>query len=131
MVGSGLTESLFSAHKEEYPEHEQASLKQLYQAKVYYKCFVLYLVFSSRFYQELNVYALQMEELRAENQQVPESSGTIGRSKGASISTSPQQISVTVVTEFVRWNEEAISRSTLFSSQVIFVASINSLCIIQ
>lgn len=69
-----------------------------------------------------------MEELRVENQQVPESSGTIGRSKGASISTSPQQISVTVVTEFVRWNEEAISRCTLFSSQVIFVPSINSFC---
>lgn len=33
-VGSGLTESLFSAHKDEYPEHEQASLRQLYQAKV-------------------------------------------------------------------------------------------------
>ena len=32
--GSGLTESLFSAHKDEYPEHEQASLRQLYQAKV-------------------------------------------------------------------------------------------------
>lgn len=64
---------------------------------------------------------MQMEELHAENQQVPESSGTIGRSKGASVSTSPQQISVTVVTEFVRWNEEAISRCTLFSSQVMFI----------
>ena len=72
---------------------------------------------------------MQMEELRAENQQVPESSGTIGRSKGASISTSPQQISVTVVTEFVRWNEEAVSRCTLFSSQVIFVPSITSIII--
>lgn len=60
----------------------------------------------------------QMEELRAENQQVSESSGTIGRSRGASVSSSQQQISVTVVTEFVRWNEEAISRCTLFSSQV-------------
>lgn len=29
-----LTESLFSSHKDEYPEHERASLKQLYQAKV-------------------------------------------------------------------------------------------------
>ena len=59
-----------------------------------------------------------MEELRAESQQSLESSGTIGRSKGASISSSQQQISVTVVTEFVRWNEEAVSRCTLFSSQV-------------
>lgn len=75
------------------------------------------------------MYDVQMEELRAENQQVTESSGTIGRSKGASISTSPQQISVTVVTEFVRWNEEAISRCTLFSSQVIFVPSITSIII--
>ncbi|XP_010453306.1 PREDICTED: exocyst complex component SEC10 [Camelina sativa] len=86
-----LTESLFSSHKDEYPEHEQASLKQLYQAK--------------------------MEELRAESQQVSESSGTIGRSRGASVSSSQQQLSVTVVTEFVRWNEEAITRCTLFSSQ--------------
>uniref|UniRef100_A0A1J3CAV2 Exocyst complex component SEC10 n=1 Tax=Noccaea caerulescens TaxID=107243 RepID=A0A1J3CAV2_NOCCA len=92
-----LTESLFSSHKDDYPEHEQASLKQLYQAK--------------------------MEELRAEGQQVSESSGTIGRSKGASISSSQQQISVTVVTEFVRWNEEAISRCTLFSPQPATLAA--------
>lgn len=32
---SGLTESLFSSHKEEYPEYEQASLTQLYKAKVF------------------------------------------------------------------------------------------------
>ncbi|XP_021644134.2 exocyst complex component SEC10b isoform X1 [Hevea brasiliensis] len=87
----GLTESLFSSHKDEYPEHEQASLRQLYQAKV--------------------------EELHAESQQLSESTGTIGRSKGASVASSHQQISVTVVTEFVHWNEEAISRCTLFSSQ--------------
>lgn len=31
---SGLTESLFLSHKDDYPEHEQASLRQLYQAKV-------------------------------------------------------------------------------------------------
>jgi hypothetical protein len=92
-----LTESLFSSHKDEYPEHERASLKQLYQAK--------------------------MEELRAESQQVSESSGTIGRSKGASISSSLQQISVTFVTEFVRWNEEAITRCTLFSSQPATLAA--------
>ncbi|KAK8981385.1 hypothetical protein V6N11_027807 [Hibiscus sabdariffa] len=30
----GLTESLFSSHKDEYPEHEPASLGQLYQAKL-------------------------------------------------------------------------------------------------
>ena len=55
---------------------------------------------------------MQMEELRAEIQQTSDSSGTIGRSKGAPLSSSQHQISVTVVTEFVRWNEEAISRST-------------------
>ncbi|XVF50289.1 hypothetical protein PTKIN_Ptkin04bG0084300 [Pterospermum kingtungense] len=92
----GLTESLFSAHKDEYPEHEQASLRQLYQAK--------------------------LEELRAESQ-ISESSGTIGRSKGASVASSHQQISVAVVTEFVRWNEEAISRCTLFSSQPAILAA--------
>ncbi|KAL9385392.1 hypothetical protein Peur_022402 [Populus x canadensis] len=90
----GLTESLFSSHKDEYPEHEQASLRQLYQAK--------------------------MEELRAESQHLSESTGTIGRSKGASVASSHQQISVTVVTEFVRWNEEAISRCALFSSLMTF-----------
>lgn len=59
-----------------------------------------------------------MEELRAESQQSSESSGTIGRSKGASVASSLQQISVAAVTEFVRWNEEAVSRCTLFSPQV-------------
>ncbi|CAN6566191.1 unnamed protein product [Malus baccata var. baccata] len=93
----GLTESLFSSHKDGYPEHEQASLKQLYLAK--------------------------MAELRAESQQISESSGTIGRSKGAAVASSRQQISVTVVTEFVRWNEEAIARCTLFSSQPATLAA--------
>ncbi|KAI4355142.1 hypothetical protein L6164_003942 [Bauhinia variegata] len=87
----GLTESLFSNHKDEYPEYERASLRQLYRVK--------------------------MEELQAESQQISESSGTIGRSKGASVASSNQQISVTVVTEFVRWNEEAISRCNMFSTQ--------------
>ncbi|KAJ7962462.1 exocyst complex component sec10 [Quillaja saponaria] len=93
----GLTESLFSNHKDEYPEYEQASLRQLYQAK--------------------------MEELRSESQQISESTGTIGRSKGAAVASSHQQISVTVVTEFVRWNEEAITRCTLFSSQPATIAA--------
>ncbi|XP_048421439.1 LOW QUALITY PROTEIN: exocyst complex component SEC10a [Pyrus x bretschneideri] len=93
----GLTESLFSSHKDGYPEHEQASLKQLYLAKV--------------------------AELRAESQQISESSGTIGRSKGAAVASSHQEISVTVVTEFVRWNEEAIARCTLFSSQPATLAA--------
>ncbi|KAL2625266.1 hypothetical protein AAZV13_07G042500 [Glycine max] len=93
----GLTESLFSSHKDEYPEYEQASLRQLYKVK--------------------------MEELRAESQQISDSSGSIGRSKGASVVSSQQQISVTVVTEFVRWNEEAISRCNLFASQPATLAT--------
>ncbi|XP_058075146.1 exocyst complex component SEC10b-like isoform X2 [Magnolia sinica] len=93
----GLTESLFLVHKDEYPEHEQASLRQLYQGK--------------------------MDELRAEVQQLPDSAGTISRSKAGSLLPSHQQISVTVVTEFVRWNEEAISRCTLFSSQPTTLAA--------
>ncbi|KAB5527139.1 hypothetical protein DKX38_020986 [Salix brachista] len=93
----GLTESLFSSHKDEYPEHEQASLRQLYQAK--------------------------MEELRAESDHLSESTGTIGRSKGAPVASSHQQITVTVVTEFARWNEEAISRCSLFSSGPAMLAA--------
>ncbi|RZB59064.1 Exocyst complex component SEC10a isoform C [Glycine soja] len=93
----GLTESLFSSHKDEYPEYEQASLRQLYKVK--------------------------MEELRAESQQISDASGSIGRSKGASVVSSQQQISVTVVTEFVRWNEEAISRCNLFASQPATLAT--------
>nr|DAD48679.1 TPA_asm: hypothetical protein HUJ06_018616 [Nelumbo nucifera] len=93
----GLIESLFLSHIDEYPDNEQACLRQLYQAK--------------------------MEELRAESHQQSESSGTIGRSKGASIASSQQQISVSVVTEFVQWNEEAISRCTLFSSQPATLAT--------
>lgn len=33
-LNTGLIESLFIAHKDEYPEHEQASLRQLYRSKV-------------------------------------------------------------------------------------------------
>jgi len=89
----GLTESLFLTNKDEYPEHEQASLKQLYHAK--------------------------MEELRAESLQQSDST----RSKTASGPLSQQQISVTVVTEFVRWNEEAISRCILLSSEPATLAA--------
>nr|XP_016514884.1 PREDICTED: exocyst complex component SEC10 [Nicotiana tabacum] len=93
----GLTESLFLPHKDIYVECEQASLKQLYKAK--------------------------MDELRTENQLSSESSGTIGRSKGASMALSNPEISVAVVTEFVRWNEEATSRCSLFSLQPATLAA--------
>ncbi|XP_043714993.1 exocyst complex component SEC10b-like isoform X2 [Telopea speciosissima] len=93
----GLTESLFLAHKDEYSEHERASLRQLYQAKI--------------------------EELRAESLQQIDSTGSIGRSKGSAIASSHQQILVTAVTEFVRWNEESISRCNLFSSEPATLAN--------
>ncbi|XP_059278177.1 exocyst complex component SEC10b-like [Lycium ferocissimum] len=93
----GLTESLFLPHKDIYIECEQAALKQLYKAK--------------------------MDELRSESQLSSESSGTIGRSKGASIILSNPEISVTVVTQFVRWNEEAMSRCSLFSLQPATLAA--------
>ncbi|XP_075478657.1 exocyst complex component SEC10b-like [Primulina tabacum] len=93
----GLMESLFLPHKDAYIEYEQSSLRQLYKAK--------------------------MEELRAESQQSAESTGTIGRSRGALIASSQLQISVTVVAEFVRWNEEAISRCALLSSQPATLAA--------
>lgn len=64
-----------------------------------------------------------MEELRAESLAELGGSGSIGRSKGASIASNHQQISVAVVTELVRWNEEAVSRCNIFSSQVIFISS--------
>ncbi|ONK57962.1 uncharacterized protein A4U43_C09F6210 [Asparagus officinalis] len=86
----GLTESLFLTHKDSYREYEQASLKQLYQSK--------------------------MEELRAEIQQQADAAGNASRSKAAINTSSHQQTSVTIVTEFVRWNEEAISRCILLSS---------------
>lgn len=118
---------MFLSHKDEYPEYEQASLKQLYLSKV-----LLYIVFYhsilkiKEFFIVFIYYCIntgcfdllpKLEELRAEAQQQSESAGTVSRSK-ATASPASQQISVTVVTEFVRWNEEAISRCILFSSQV-------------
>ncbi|MFQ6654153.1 hypothetical protein Gotur_025240 [Gossypium turneri] len=122
----GLTESLFSAHKDEYPEYEQASLRQLYQAKVcnFFTCSLKFEGLTSFINAACNVFgAVQLEELRAESQKVSEPSGTIGRSKGASVASSPLEISVAAVTEFVRWNEEAITRCTLFSSLPATVAA--------
>ncbi|KOM56991.1 hypothetical protein LR48_Vigan11g002300 [Vigna angularis] len=71
----------------------------------------------------LQEYCNGVEELRAESMQISDSSGSIGRAKGASVVSSQQQISVTVVTEFVRWNEEAISRCNLFASQPATLAN--------
>ncbi|GLJ08267.1 hypothetical protein SUGI_0085180 [Cryptomeria japonica] len=92
----GLAESLFSAHQDEYPEQEQASLNQLFQAK--------------------------MVELRSGAQPVLEVSGTLSRGK-TSAAFAQQQMSVSVVTEFVRWNEEAVARCTLLSPQPAALAN--------
>ncbi|RZC57699.1 hypothetical protein C5167_005001 [Papaver somniferum] len=86
---------LLKVYFDNYPLHEQASLRQLFQAK--------------------------MEELCAENH--TESSGTIGGSRGVLDPFSEHQISLLVVTEFVRWNEEAIARCSLFSSEPATLAS--------
>jgi len=85
----GLAESLFSTHQDEYPEHEQCSLNQLFQSK--------------------------MAELRSGAQQPSEVSGTLSRGKSSSTAFAHQQMSVSIVTEFVRWNEEAVSRCNLLS----------------
>ncbi|XP_057788156.1 exocyst complex component SEC10b-like [Salvia miltiorrhiza] len=93
----GLTESLFLPHKDTYIDYEKVSLGLLFKAK--------------------------MKELGIESLLSSESKGTIGRSRGASIASSQHQISVTIVTDFVHWNEEAISRCTLFSSQQTTLAA--------
>ena len=75
-------------------------------------------------FEQTSCFNLQMDKLRSESQlSNSKSSGTIGRSKGASIVLSNPEISVTVVTEFVRWNEEAISRCSLFYLQVYMTCS--------
>ncbi|KAL4567040.1 hypothetical protein LXL04_022611 [Taraxacum kok-saghyz] len=59
-------------------------------------------------------YRAKIEELIAEGQ-IP--------SRGQPVSSSTQHISVTVVNEFVSWNEEAISRCNLFSPQPATLAA--------
>ncbi|MCO5594865.1 hypothetical protein L7F22_048900 [Adiantum nelumboides] len=93
----GLAESLFSTHREEYAEMEQASLNQLFQAK--------------------------MSELRALLPQQGDIQGTINRSRVVASSPSHQPMSTSVVTEFVRWNEEAVQRCCLLTPQPIPLAT--------
>ncbi|KAI3701263.1 hypothetical protein L2E82_45914 [Cichorium intybus] len=59
-------------------------------------------------------YKAKIEELIAEGQ-IP--------TRGTPVSASTQHISVTVVNEFVSWNEEAISRCNLFSPQPAILAA--------
>eukprot|EP00249_Psilotum_nudum_P023214 c28789_g1_i1 orf=366-2906(-) len=93
----GLAESLFSTYREEYPEIEQASLNQLFQAK--------------------------MVELKAGILQSVEPSVSLPRSKAAPSALSHQPMSVSVVTEFIRWNEEAVQRCALLSLQPVPLAT--------
>jgi hypothetical protein len=59
-----------------------------------------------------------MAELRSGAQQPSEVSGTLSRGKSSSTAFAHQQMSVSIVTEFVRWNEEAVSRCNLLSPTV-------------
>lgn len=93
----GLAESLFSTHREEYAEMEQASLNQLFQAK--------------------------MSELRASLPLQGDIQGTTNRSRVAASSPAHQPMSTSVVTEFVRWNEEAVQRCGLLTPQPIPLAT--------
>ncbi|CAM6124454.1 unnamed protein product [Calypogeia fissa] len=97
----GLAEDLFSTHRDEYPDLEQASLRQLYNAKI--------------------------AEIRAAAPPESDGSSSVPLSTlrhGRSSSTFGQIVmSVSVVTEFVRWNEEAVQRCTLVTPQPIPLAT--------
>ncbi|KAL3687513.1 hypothetical protein R1sor_013822 [Riccia sorocarpa] len=98
-----LAEALFSSHREEYSELEQASLNQLYQEKVV--------------------------ELKTMGPQADPSSVGPGTPRGAPPRASPPPaggqmvMSVSVVAEFVRWNEEAVQRCTLLTPQPVRLAT--------
>lgn len=89
-------ESLFSTHKEEYAEIEQASLNQLFQSKM---------------------------ELRSSVPQRSDAQGTLHRNRVVASTPSHQPMSTSVVTEFVRWNEESVQRCILLSSKPTTLAT--------
>jgi len=96
----GLAESLFSSHREDYAEIEQASLSQLFQHKV--------------------------AELKAGVGQPADaafpSMTPRGNSRNGSMFANGT-ISVTVVGEFVRWNEESVARCSLLTPQAAPLAT--------
>lgn len=92
----GLAESLFSSQREDYVEVEQASLTQLFQQK--------------------------MTELKAGVGQPFDAAITRGNSRNG-LTSGNTAISVTIVGEFVQWNEEAIARCTLLTPQATLLAS--------
>eukprot|EP00250_Pteridium_aquilinum_P017296 c23554_g1_i1 orf=376-2835(-) len=93
----GLAESLFSTHREEYAEIEQASLNQLFQSK--------------------------MLDLRSSIPQQADTQGTLQRTRVVASTRSHQPMSTSVVTEFVRWNEESVQRCCLLCPQPISLAT--------
>ncbi|KAJ7549386.1 hypothetical protein O6H91_07G051500 [Diphasiastrum complanatum] len=94
----GLAESLFSTHRDEYIELEQASISQLFQAK--------------------------MMELKGEHPLPIDLPGVAPRgSKVASAAYAHPPMSVGVVTEFIRWNEEAVHRCNILTAQPVPLAT--------
>jgi hypothetical protein len=62
---------------------------------------------------------LQMLELGSSVSQQVDSEGSAYQSRMAASSPSHQPMSVSIVTEFIRWNEEAVQRCTVLSPQVV------------
>ncbi|BBN08731.1 exocyst complex component 5 [Marchantia polymorpha subsp. ruderalis] len=99
-----LAEALFSSHRDEYPELEQASLCQLYQDKI----------------AELRVMGAQSGDPSSGAPGTPRGPGA----RAPATSFGGQMVmSVSVVTEFVRWNEEAVQRCTLLTPQPLRLAT--------
>lgn len=96
----GLAESLFSSHREDYPEIEQASLSQLFQHKI----------------AELKSGVAQPADAAF----LPPTARANSRN-GSMFAYAT--ISVTVVGEFVHWNEEAVARCNLLTSQAAPLAT--------
>ncbi|KAH7315213.1 hypothetical protein KP509_21G040200 [Ceratopteris richardii] len=92
----GLADSLFSVHREEYAEMERASLNQLFQAKI--------------------------GELRVSSPQI-DAQASLNRTRVVASPPSHQPMSTSVVTEFVRWNEEAVQRCCVLTPQPIPLAT--------
>jgi hypothetical protein len=61
---------------------------------------------------------LQMLELGSSVSQQVDSEGIAYQNRMAASSPSYQPMSVSVVTEFIRWNEEAVQRCTVLTPQV-------------
>ncbi|XP_024517817.1 exocyst complex component SEC10b isoform X2 [Selaginella moellendorffii] len=98
-----LAESLFTSHRDDYIELEQASLSQMFEAKV-----IIYFI-SPPLYK-----FQQMAEVRAALPPPPDI-GPRGSKMAAFQNFSQPSLTTEVVTEFVRWNEEAVLRCSLLT----------------